>query len=440
VTTALRSLATGKLDTPIPAVDRRDEIGAIAGALQVFKENAETRARLEQRQAIEQTEKMQRQEELDQLVGLFGKSLGGVFGTISSVSTEMSQTAAHMQDASSGIDSQAGLLMRETERTSSNVQTVAASTQQLSISATEIARQVSASAQISDAAVGQAKTAVERVARLRQATELIDSILTLIRNIAEQTNLLALNATIEAARAGAAGKGFAVVANEVKSLASQTNRATGEIGDQITMIQAATAEAAEVIEAIGGTILNLHNISLGIAGAVEQQGAATHDIVRAVDEVARSTATVSDTVLQTQHSTRRGREHAVEVGQVADKLSSEAQMLSSEIKDFLDSLKSVNGTKRFRTLKVDLGCRIIDGTGEWPGRVVQISSGAVQFAGRLDAAVGTRVEIRIDGIARPIRARSAGPADGGCFLQLPMDVAHIAYMDEVISSLDQDAA
>jgi len=364
VTLALQSLATGDLATVIPELDRHDEIGAIADALHVFKANSENAAELEQRQVADRAENAGRQEEMDQLVGLFGKSLGGVFETISSVSLDMSQAAGQMQEASSGIDTQANLLMRETELTSSNVATVAAATQQLSSSAAEIARQASNSTGMSDAAVAQAGASVEKVERLREASERISTILTLIRKIAAQTNLLALNATIEAARAGEAGKGFAIVASEVKSLAQQTESATKEIGGQIDMIQKATAEAAEAIEAVGGTIRSMHAISVGIADAVEQQGAATREIAHTVDQVARSTATVGDTVQQTQKSTSQGRQNAIAVADIAVKLSAEAGDLRAEIKDFLESLQNLNDTKQFHAYEVNVGGRVIDGKTE----------------------------------------------------------------------------
>jgi methyl-accepting chemotaxis protein len=440
VTLALQSLARGDLGAAIPELDRRDEIGAIAEALLIFRKNAVTASELEENQVAERADNAKRQEELDQLVGLFGKSLSGVFDTISTVSREMSQAADHMQDASTDIDTQAGLLMRETQLTQSNVAAVAAATQQLSSSATEIARQVSASTGMSDAAVAQAGATVEKVERLRDASERITTILTLIRNIAAQTNLLALNATIEAARAGEAGKGFAIVASEVKSLAQQTESATKEIGGQIEMIQAATAEAAEAIDSVGSTIRGMHAISVGIATAVEQQGDATREIAHTVDDVARSTATVGGTVQQAQKSTAQGRKHAVAVGGIAVKLSSEAQDLNAEIKDFLQSLQNLNDTKQFRAYEVNIGCRVNDGKTESKGRVVSISTGTILFAGNLNTALGARVEIHIDGVARPIMARSAGVTDAGNFLRLPMDVAHLGYMGKLIPTLLPAAA
>jgi len=440
VTLALQSLATGDLATVIPELDRHDEIGAIADALHVFKANSENAAELEQRQVADRAENAGRQEEMDQLVGLFGKSLGGVFETISSVSLDMSQAAGQMQEASSGIDTQANLLMRETELTSSNVATVAAATQQLSSSAAEIARQASNSTGMSDAAVAQAGASVEKVERLREASERISTILTLIRKIAAQTNLLALNATIEAARAGEAGKGFAIVASEVKSLAQQTESATKEIGGQIDMIQKATAEAAEAIEAVGGTIRSMHAISVGIADAVEQQGAATREIAHTVDQVARSTATVGDTVQQTQKSTSQGRQNAIAVADIAVKLSAEAGDLRAEIKDFLESLQNLNDTKQFHAYEVNVGGRVIDGKTESSGRILSISTGTILFAGKLAAALGARITIHIDGVGRPIQGRYAGVSDAGHFLQLPLDVANLAYMGNLIPTLLATAA
>ena len=206
------------------------------------------------------------------------------------------------------------------------------------------------------------------------------------------------------------------------------------------MIQTATAEVAEAIETIGDTIRNLHGISVAVAASVEQQGLATGDIALTVDQVARSTTTTTDAAEQAQASSKRGRAYAVKVGEVASKLSSESQLLSSEVIDFLNSLKNISDVNQFRTLNVDLGCQVVDGTRNTTGRIIRVSSGAILFPGQLDTSLGTRVEIRIDGVSRKIHARCAGPAEGGYFFQLPMNSAHLSYMEELLATLEGVAA
>ncbi len=233
---AMRAVSEGDFNAEIPAIGRRDEIGQFAAALAVFKEAIAEKMRLREAQVEAQAAAMRRQEEVDQLVGLFGMSMSGVFHTISSASAEMSQSSSFLEISAGETSGEADRVMTEAEHSAASAQTVAAASQQLSASITGIGRQVSRSSRIADAALQQARTAVDTVSELRAAAESIGTVLELINRIAGQTNLLALNATIEAARAGEAGKGFAVVASEVKSLARQTSAATDDIRAQIAAV------------------------------------------------------------------------------------------------------------------------------------------------------------------------------------------------------------
>ena len=213
-----------------------------------------------------------RQEQIDQVVGFFGRSVSGVFNAVSTASTDMSRTSALLKESASETGSQAKDVMIEVEQTNTTVQTVAAASQQLTSSIEEIGRQSNESSRITGEAIAQSDQVVAKVTALRDAAKQIGTVVELISNIASQTNLLALNATIEAARAGEMGKGFAVVASEVKSLANQTAKATDEIGSQITAIQSATADAADAIQGIAGTIHKVNEIAGSIAAAVIEQG------------------------------------------------------------------------------------------------------------------------------------------------------------------------
>src|SRR5579872_3762047 len=218
VTAAMSALASGKEDVQIPGSGRRDEIGAMAKAVAVFKTNASEKRALEEHRSQEQSSKARRQEEIDQLVGFFGRSVAGVMQQMTDISTEMTKSAASLQASSTDNGKQAKQVVQEIERASAGVQTVAAATHELSASIAEIGRQASDSSRIAGTALAQSEEMAGKVTQLKSAAEQIGAVVELISSISAQTNLLALNATIEAARAGDAGKGFAVVASEVKSL------------------------------------------------------------------------------------------------------------------------------------------------------------------------------------------------------------------------------
>jgi methyl-accepting chemotaxis protein len=427
MTDAMTRLAGGDRLVEVPARENTDEIGAMARAVEVFKQDAISKYDLEEKQTREQGIQARRQEEIGQLVGFFGRSVEGVFSTLTQASANMSQSSTALEQSATETGSQTTLVLTEVEQTAQTVQTVAAASQELSASIGEIGRQASESQRISTAAMQQSEEVVAKVAELRAAAEQIGTVVDLISSIAGQTNLLALNATIEAARAGDAGKGFAVVASEVKSLAAQTAKATEQIGGQIGAIQAATVRAAEAIQGIAGTVRQVNEIALTIASAVVQQAAATQEIARSVELVSGSTANVAQSMERVKGTVSGNGETASEVRRTAASLSTESTTLSDEVKDFLAALGELRDGEKLLTYEMNSSATVILDGKTISGRVTRMSPGTALFVGPFIAAAGASVELRIDGFDRSMRARFVDATNAGVHLQLPLGHEHLTY-------------
>lgn len=340
MTVAMGSLAEGNLETAVPALDKTDEIGDMAKAVQVFKDNA---IRTKELEAEAEEQKRKGEEEKRQMMlsmaNDFEASVGGVVDSVSSASTEMQSSAASLSATAEQTSQQAATVAAASEEASTNVQTVASASEELSSSISEISRQVSQSTRIAGAAVAEVDGANEKVQGLADAARRIGDVVALITDIADQTNLLALNATIEAARAGDAGKGFAVVASEVKNLANQTAKATEEISAQIGDIQGATEEAVQVIGSIGGTIGQMNEIASTIAAAVEEQGAATQEIARNVEQAAAGTGEVSSNIAGVNQAADETGQSAEQMLSAATELSQQSETLRGEVDKFLANIR-----------------------------------------------------------------------------------------------------
>jgi methyl-accepting chemotaxis protein len=340
MTAAMGRLANGDLGVAVSGVERTDEVGALAKALQVFKDNAIEARRLAATQQAENDAKMRRAQVLDDLTKRFEANVSALTQGLSSAATEMEATAGSMTSTADATNQQSVMVVSAAEEAAVNVQTVAAATEELSASVQEIAAQVAQSTRIAGSAVDDAKRSDAMVQALAATADRIGSVIALISNIAGQTNLLALNATIEAARAGEAGRGFAVVASEVKELASQTTRATEEIGAQIAEIQAATKEAVSAIQAIGATITEMSQISTSIAAAIEEQGAATQEIARNVQEAARGTEQVTGAMGEVRQGAGQTGAAAAQVLSAAQELARHTSDLGDEVNHFLDGVRA----------------------------------------------------------------------------------------------------
>ena len=342
----MESLAAGDLDDgssrdlDVDGAGRRDEVGALARSLQVFKRRERERRELEAAQRREQERKESHQQSVSRFVGEFRFSVQAALRQLDEAAVELRGSAAELTDSTGQAAGKATEVAAASEEAAANVQTVAAATAELAASIGEISRQVAQSAGIAGTAVGEAEQASGTVESLNLTATRIGEVIGLIKTIAGQTNLLALNATIEAARAGEHGKGFAVVATEVKALANQTAKATGEIEAQVAAIQQATGAATDAIKGIGGTIAEINRITTMIAAAVEQQGAATQEIARSVDEAARGTGNVSSNIAGVSDAAQQAGTVSGRVRVSAVALGSQATRLRAEVDRFLDRIKS----------------------------------------------------------------------------------------------------
>jgi methyl-accepting chemotaxis protein len=338
---AMKALAEGNLSVAVVGVDRGDEVGDMARVTHVFKDSLVETHRLRAEQAeTEVRSAAERKREMERFTTSFEEAVGGIIARVSSNSASLEQAATALTDTASSTRELSTTVASASEEASASVQSVAAATEEMAATAAEIGRQIEGSSKVAREAVSQANATDQSMVRLAAAADKVGGIVVMITAIAEQTNLLALNATIEAARAGEAGRGFAVVASEVKELAAQTANATKEISSHVGDIQSTASGAVVAIKSIMATIDNMSEITGAIAAAAEEQGNATREISRNVQQAAVGATQVSSGIVEVQSGATETGAASAQVLASAKSLSTDGQRLKQEVDGFLARVRA----------------------------------------------------------------------------------------------------
>jgi methyl-accepting chemotaxis protein len=421
----------------VPFLDRTDEIGDVARGVDAFRAADRERRRLLALSDAARAEQQAWFQGLAQETDDFGTAVAGVMSALAFSAETMRSFASELTDAAGKTQDQTSLTANEAAESSRNLEAVAAAVEQMSNSASEISVQVSQAKDIAGQAVERAAATDQTMQGLANAVSQIGSIAGLIRDIASQTNLLALNATIEAARAGEAGRGFAVVANEVKSLATQTSRATEEIAGQIGTIQSSTGQAVVDMHAVGDTIRRISGVAVAIAAAMEQQGTATREIAERVQAVSLTTTTAATSMGDVTQSTMQAQITASVVLEAAAEISLQSESLRAEVAEFLAAVQPTGqNRRRYERIRPAGMVAAIDLGGEQvQAPVLDISGGGAGLHCDRQPEAGTLLTVTLPGLTEPVTARVVRATGEVLSLSFRQDAATLARLEQWLPSL-----
>ncbi len=429
-------ISAARLDVSVPAVDRTDELGAMARAVEVLRRNAIARRDQEAKEAAERASLDRRRVAMERHSADLNATVSGVLETLSESAAAMKHSARSMSDTAARTRDQAGMVTDNATKSSDNLTTVAAASEEMLASIREIGRQVGESAKIATDAVAEAKRTDDIVKGLVEAAGQIGDVVKLINDIASQTNLLALNATIEAARAGEAGKGFAVVASEVKNLAGQTSKATDEIAGKIEAVQGATGRASGSIAKVSSIIAQISEIAAGIANAVDQQSSATQEIVRNVQNASELTSAVTSSIARVSTGASETGAAAEVVLTASGGLADQASSLRREIESFLEQMQDSGERRRFERVECSIPI-VIDRNGtRIDATAADISLGGLRAGIEIPGArPGESVTVHLGKVKVAARiARVTGEGALGLMFSLAGDTAGQAYIETLVEN------
>jgi len=436
---AMATLASGTLSVDIPDTSRRDEVGRMAQAMQVFRHTAETASRLQDETDEARRKQDRRQEAIDRHTQDFGTSTSGVMGGLRRFAVTMHKHANDMSAAAGRTQALAQQTAAAASVSGANLATVADATERMSHNTGQISQQVMRATGAVRVTVGRTQVTNAKVGELAKAADRIGDVVRLITAIAGQTNLLALNATIEAARAGDAGKGFAVVASEVKALAGQTARATDEITAQIVAIRAATAEAVDAVREVGTAIGEVDEVAAAIATAVEQQARMTGDIVTSVQTVASATQQTAQAMQDVSAMSETAVTMGNEVLNGTDEITRTAETLQSELTHFLAAMQRTEEEQRRRYERIDgrgLQARLtLAGQSEIAVGIRDVSRGGILVACGMAADCGSEATIVLPGADGPVYARVVRADGGSIALVFRQEATSLVRVDHALDHI-----